>query len=118
MSSGVRLPTFDGGLNSYVRDWGSVWTCPGALGINTAIPLASSLTMEFARRQAAWLAARALGEAIQEFSRREKRLSWLGLTVILGISFSGRPMDAAWGALNKEGGFYVSTNCCASFVFC
>src|SRR6516225_4542130 len=51
------LPTFDGSSNSYVRDWGAVALPWVLLGLNTAILLVSSVTMELARRQAARQAA-------------------------------------------------------------
>jgi len=110
------LPSFDGGSNSYVRDWGSVDLPWALLGINTAILLASSVTMEFARRQAARLAALAPVKSIPGVSLgEEKDFPWLGVTVILGLCFLvGQWM--AWGALNNSG-FYVSTNPSSSFVF-
>ena len=51
------LPTFDGNSNSYVRDWGKTDLPWGLLGINTALLLLSSVTIEFARRSAARRAA-------------------------------------------------------------
>ena len=51
------LPTFDGTVNSYVRDWGRIDLPWLLLGINTAILLASSVTVELARRQSARQAA-------------------------------------------------------------
>src|SRR6202167_3677319 len=51
------LPTFDGASNSYVRDWGRVDLPWRLLIINTLILLISSVTIEFARRNAARQAA-------------------------------------------------------------
>jgi cytochrome c oxidase subunit 3 len=110
------LPTYDGGSNSYVRDWGSVdlpWTL---LWVNTAILLASSVTMEFARRQAARLAALAPVKSIPGVSLgEEKDFPWLGVTTLLGVCFLiGQWM--AWSALNDRG-FYINTNPSSSFAF-
>lgn len=99
------LPTFDGASNSYVRDWGRTDLPWQLLGINTALLLLSSITMEFARRKAARQAA--LGN--------EKSFPWLGITVLLGFGFlAGQWL--AWGALH-DSGFYVNTNPSSSFAF-
>jgi cytochrome c oxidase subunit III len=110
------LPTFDGTTNSYVRDWGMVqlpWTL---LGINTAILLISSLTMEFARRRIAQQAALAPLRSIPGIALgEEKRFPWLGVTVLLGVGFLvGQWL--AWGEL-KSRGFFVETNPNSSFVY-
>ena len=110
------LPTFDGTINSYVRDWGNVelpWTL---LGINTAVLLLSSLTMELARRKAARQAALAPVSSIPGISLGEERnLPWLGVTVVLGLAFLvGQWL--AWGELHNRG-FYVDTNPSSSFAF-
>ncbi len=110
------LPTFDGASNSYVRDWGRVdlpWTL---LGINTAILLLSSLTIEFARRKAAMRAALAPINSIPGVSAgKENAFPWLGLTIVLGIAFfAGQGL--AWNELHARG-FFVATNPNSSFVF-
>lgn len=110
------LPTFDGSINSYVHDWGNVplpWTL---LGINTLILLVSSATMEFARRKAARQAALAPVHSIPGVSLgEEKNFPWLGITVVLGLSFlAGQWL--AWGELHNRG-FFVDTNPSSSFVF-
>jgi len=110
------LPTFDGTINSYVRDWGNVelpWTL---LGINTAVLLLSSLTMELARRKAARQAALAPVSSIPGILLGEERnLPWLGVTVVLGLAFLvGQWL--AWGELHNRG-FYVDTNPSSSFAF-
>jgi cytochrome c oxidase subunit 3 len=101
------LPTFDGVTNAYVRDWGMVQLPWLLLGINTALLLISSLTMELARRDMKRRAALApLGT---------KRFPFLGATVVLGVGFLlGQWM--AWGEL-KARGFFVDTNPSSSFVY-
>ncbi|HEV3513037.1 MAG TPA: cytochrome c oxidase subunit 3 [Candidatus Sulfotelmatobacter sp.] len=110
------LPTFDGTVNGYVRDWGSVDLPWGLLGINTLILLASSVTMEFARRKAAMRAALAPVQSIPGVSLGEERsFPWLGITVLLGLSFlAGQWL--AWGELHNRG-FFLSTNPSSSFAF-
>jgi len=110
------LPTFDGSSNSYVRDWGAVALPWVLLGLNTAILLVSSVTMELARRQAARQAALAPVKSIPGVSLgHERSLPWLGITVLLGFGFlAGQWL--AWGELHNRG-FYVSTNPSSSFAF-
>jgi len=110
------LPTFDGNLNAYVRDWGSVDLPWMLLVINTAILLISSVTMEFARRKAALRAALAPVESIPGVSLgNERNIPWLGITVVLGISFlAGQWL--AWQEMHNRG-FYLDTNPSSSFAF-
>jgi cytochrome c oxidase subunit 3 len=110
------LPTFDGATNSYVRDWGMVQLPWLLLGINTALLLISSVTMELARRQIARRAALAPLETMPGISLgEEKSFPWLGVTVLLGFGFLvGQWM--AWGEL-KARGFFVDTNPNSSFVY-
>ena len=110
------LPTFEGTSNTYVRDWGSVELPWLLLAINTVILLASSVTMELARRAAARQAALAPVQSIPGISLGdEKHYPWLGMTVILGFAFlAGQWM--AWTELHSRG-FYVNTNPSSSFAF-
>jgi len=110
------LPTFEGTSNTYVRDWGSVELPWLLLAINTVILLASSVTMELARRSAARQAALAPVQSIPGISLGdEKNYPWLGMTMILGFAFLvGQWM--AWTELHARG-FYVNTNPSSSFAF-
>ena len=110
------LPTFQGESNSYVRDWGMVDLPWVLLGINTAILLISSLTMELARRKAARQAALAPVSSIPGISLGdEKNLPWLGVTVVLGFAFLiGQWL--AWGEMHARG-LFVDTNPSSSFAF-
>lgn len=110
------LPTFEGESNSYVRDWGSVELPWVLLGINTAILLISSITIEFARRKAARQAALAPVTSIPGVSLGdEKNFPWLGITVVLGFAFLiGQWL--AWGELHTRG-FLISTNPSSSFAY-
>jgi cytochrome c oxidase subunit 3 len=110
------LPTYDGSTDTYVRDWGIVRLPWLLLAINTAVLLLSSVTMEFARRNAARQAALAPVTSIPGVSLgSERSFPWLGLTVLLGFGFlAGQWL--AWGELHN-GGFYVDTNPSSSFAF-
>jgi cytochrome c oxidase subunit 3 len=110
------LPTFDGSTNSYVRDWGQVQLPWLLLAINTALLLISSLTMEAARRGITRSAALASLKSIPGISLgEEKKIPWLGITVLLGFGFlAGQWL--AWGEL-KARGFFVDTNPNSSFVY-
>jgi len=110
------LPTFEGESNSYVRDWGSVDLPWVLLGINTAMLLISSITMELARKKAARQAALAPVSSIPGISLGdEKNFPWLGITVVLGFAFLvGQWL--AWGEMHTRG-FFVDTNPSSSFAF-
>src|SRR3984957_12582547 len=110
------LPTFDGATNSYVRDWGMVELPWLLLGINTALLLISSVSMELARRQIAQRAALAPLRSLPGISiGEEKSFPWLGVTVLLGFGFLvGQWL--AWGELHARG-FFVDTNPNGSVVF-
>jgi cytochrome c oxidase subunit III len=110
------LPTFDDASSTYVRDWGEVHLPWLLLGINTALLVISSVTMEAARRSTARQAALAPVESIPGISLGEERhYPWLGITVLLGAGFLlGQWL--AWGELQNRG-FYVSTNPSSSFTY-
>jgi cytochrome c oxidase subunit III len=109
------LPTLDPRTNLLLHDWFPV-PLPKLLLINTCVLLISSFTMEVARRQAARKAALARLAAEPGLSLgADERVSWLGLTVVLGLSFlTGQWL--VWRELSA-GGFYVSSSPSSSFVY-
>ena len=110
------LPTFDDSSSSYVRDWGEVHLPWLLLGINTALLVFSSLTMELARRSTARRAALAPVQSIPGVSLgEEKHYPWLAITVVLGTGFLIGQWFA-WGELQNRG-FYIATNPSSSFVY-
>ena len=109
------LPTLDPRTDVLLHDWFPV-PLPRLLLINTAVLLISSLTMEIARRQAARKAALAQLASVPGVSMHAKEgVSWLALTVVLGLSFlAGQWM--AWRELAASG-FYVASSPSSSFVY-
>jgi cytochrome c oxidase subunit 3 len=109
------LPTFDSRTNSLVHDWIPV-RLPKLLLVNTFVLLLSSITIELARRRAARNAALAQVASIPGVSiRGDEKISWLALTVTLGLLFlAGQAM--AWRELAASG-FYISATPSSSFVF-
>ncbi len=87
-------------------DWRST-VLPPILWVNTVILLASSFTVEQARRRAVLVDVGRDG--------KDRGLPWLGVTLILGLGFlTGQWM--AWGQLAAQG-VYVSTNPSSSFLY-
>src|ERR1700719_1500574 len=109
------LPTFDSRTNSLVHDWIPV-PLPKLLLVNTFVLLLSSITIELARRRAARNGALAQLASIPGVSvSGDEKISWLALTVTLGLLFlAGQAM--AWRELAASG-FYISATPSSSFVF-
>jgi len=109
------LPTFDARTNTLVNDWLAV-PLPALLLVNSLVLLMSSLTMELARRQAGRdLALARVTPASQVSSTNESRISWLALTIVLGLCFlAGQLM--VWRELAASG-FYLSTTPSSSFLY-
>src|ERR1700719_2557718 len=109
------LPTLDPRTNVLLHDWFPV-PLPRLLLINTGVLLISSVTMELARRQAARKGALAQLAAVPGVSADpDEKVSWLALTVVLGLSFlAGQWM--VWREL-AAGGFYLSSSPSSSFVY-
>jgi cytochrome c oxidase subunit 3 len=109
------LPTLDPRTDVLLHDWFPV-PLPKLLLINTAVLLISSLTMEIARRQAARKAALAQLVSVPGVSMHAKEeVSWLALTVVLGLSFLAGQW-IVWRELAASG-FYVASSPSSSFVY-
>jgi cytochrome c oxidase subunit III len=107
------LPTLDPRSGTLVRDWLPL-QLPRFLLINTLVLLISTVTMELARRQSAREVAAEFAAPSSSHYRVE-RMPWLGLTVILGLSFlSGQWL--VWSELGARG-FYVATSPSSSFFY-
>jgi cytochrome c oxidase subunit 3 len=108
--------SFDVSESSYIRTWVPVqlpWTL---LFINTAVLIASSVTIEFARREITREAALAPLQSIPGISLGdERRLPWLALTTILGLLFLAGQL-LTWSKLSGEG-FHLAGGTSSSFVY-
>lgn len=108
------LPTLDMRTGALVRDWIPV-RLPALLFLNTLVLLISSVTMELARRQLAREAALAQTAAMPGVSANREKISWMALTVVLGLCFlTGQWM--AWQELAASG-FSLSSSPSSSFVY-
>jgi cytochrome c oxidase subunit III len=108
------LPTLDPRTNTLLHDWFPV-PLPRLLLINTAVLLISSITMELARRQAARKRLAQLASIPGVSVEAKEEISWLALTVVLGLGFlAGQWM--AWRELAASG-FYVASSPSSSFVY-
>jgi cytochrome c oxidase subunit III len=104
------LPSLDPATNTLVRDWIPV-RLPGLVFVNTFVLLISGISMEMARRQAAREASRGSDTS----ANKTDGISWLALTIVLGITFlSGQWV--AWRELAATG-FYLATTPSSSFFY-
>jgi cytochrome c oxidase subunit 3 len=110
------LQVIDDHTQQYVRDWLPIhlpWTL---LMINTAVLVVSSGTMELARRALIREMALAPVRSIPGVSLgEERRIPWLGFTIVLGMSFLAGQF-LAWRQL-ADRGFFMSTTPSSSFVY-
>lgn len=110
------LASWDLRTNSYINDWAPLRLPTLLLVINTCFLLLSSITMEFARRQASRLAVIAPVTAMPGIADDETSgFPWLGVTVALGIGFlAGQVL--AWRQMEMSG-FFMSSNPSSSFFY-
>ena len=109
------LPTLDPNSGTLVHDWLPL-QLPSFLLVNTLVLLVSTLTMEFARRQAAREAV-ATGQICAHVTSRTaaQGMPWLALTSILGLTFlAGQWL--VWRELAARGVF-VATSPSSSFFY-
>src|SRR5581483_8252026 len=97
------LGQWDPATNQYISDWVHLRLPIGLLLVNTAFLLASSFTIEMARRAALRRAALAPAMAIPGISPgRDRWFPWLPLSVLLGLAFLGGQM-LAWRKMAGRG---------------
>lgn len=110
------LGTYDSVTKAYVTDWTPLKLPMGLLILNTFLLLASSVTVEMARRGAFAEAAVAPIIELPGIAKDEKRgVPWLPITVVLGFGFlAGQLM--AWHELGKRG-FYMASSPSSSFFY-
>lgn len=108
------LPTLDPRTNTLVRDWFPV-PLPALLFFNTGLLLISSVTMEFARRQARYTSRIAMALIPGVTAGPDKTVIWLALSLLLGLGFL-KGQWIAWRELSASG-FYMATSASSSFVY-
>jgi cytochrome c oxidase subunit 3 len=100
----------------YIQTWLPVrlpWTL---LLINTAVLIASSITIDLARREITREAALAPVQSIPGISLGdERRFPWLGVTTCLGVAFLAGQLFV-WSKLSA-GGFHLAGGTSSSFVY-
>jgi cytochrome c oxidase subunit 3 len=100
----------------YIRSWAPIQLPWGLLLANTAILIASSVTMEFARREITREAALAPVQSIPGVTLGdERRFPWLALTTGLGLAFLAGQL-LVWNRLSSEG-FHLAGGTSSSFVY-
>jgi cytochrome c oxidase subunit 3 len=110
------LGTWDAASNRYISDWVPLRLPTGLLLINTLLLLASSYTIEKARRAALQKAALAPALAIPGISSGEEHsLPWLPMTLLLGFAFLGGQL-LAWREMGARG-FFLSNTPSGSFFY-
>jgi cytochrome c oxidase subunit III len=108
--------SFDTSRNAYIRDWVPVQLPWRMLFINTGILLASSLTIELARRAITREAALAPVRSIPGVSLGEERqFPWLALSTVLGLLFLAGQLFV-WKDLSSRG-FHLTGGTSSSFIY-
>ena len=111
-----QTTTFNLETNTRVREWMHVNLPITLLLVNTALLLVSSFSIEMARRQIRRDTVLSPVRTIPGVSLgAERRIPWLGFTVLLGLGFlAGQWL--AWRALALRG-FHLPTSASSSFVY-
>jgi cytochrome c oxidase subunit III len=111
-----QTTTFNVETNTRVHEWMHVNLPITLLLVNTLLLLGSSFTIEMARRQTMRDIILSPVRTIPGVSLgQERRIPWLGVTVLLGVGFlAGQWM--AWRALALRG-FHLPTSASSSFVY-
>lgn len=109
----VVLDSYSG---NYIRQWVPVQLPIRLLALNTLILLTSSITIEMAKRSVGQEMVLAPMRSIPGIAfDREREISWLSLTVILGLLFLAGQW-AAWRIL-QDHGFHMFTGVPSPFFY-
>lgn len=109
-------PSIDPQTNTYVRDWVPINLPWALLVVNTVVLLASSVTMEFARRDITRQVALAPVKSIPGVSLGDERgFPWLGSTVVLGFGFLAGQF-LVWRVL-REHHFFIYSGPSSSIAY-
>lgn len=108
--------TVDLGAGTHLLTWLPVLLPWPLLLANTAVLIASSITIEFARRDITRQSALAPVKSIPGISLGDERnFPWLGLTTLLGATFLAGQLFI-WSRLGARG-FHLGTGPSSSFVY-
>ncbi|MFZ0359080.1 MAG: cytochrome c oxidase subunit 3 [Terriglobales bacterium] len=108
--------SFDASDGDYIRVWVPVRLPWALLLANTVVLIASSVTIELARREITREAALAPVKSMPGISLGdERRFPWLALTTILGLVFLAGQLFA-WSILSAAG-FHLAGGTSSSFVY-
>jgi cytochrome c oxidase subunit III len=101
---------------AYVRTWVPVHLPWMLLLVNTAVLIASSITIDLARREITRAAALAPVQSIPGISLGDERhFPWLGLTTVLGLAFLAGQLFV-WSKLSSAG-FHLPGGTSSSFIY-
>lgn len=110
------LGSWDDRTATYANDWRPVPLPETLLIINTVLLLASSVTLELARRNIhRHGVTAALGHIPGVATDRETSMPWLGISIVLGVAFLIGQLSA-WNEL-QSAGYFVSGNPSTSFFY-
>lgn len=108
--------SFDLSSAGYIRTWLPVRLPWMLLWANTAVLIASSITIDLARRDITREAALAPVQSMPGISLGdERRFPWLGVTSVLGLVFLAGQLFV-WSKLSA-GGFHLAGGTSSSFVY-
>jgi cytochrome c oxidase subunit III len=109
------LGVWDEEAKTYVTDWQPAPLPNLLLIINTLVLLASSATLEMARRSLDRHAITAGLSRVRVAEDPERSLPWLGITLILGCAFVIGQYNA-WQEM-RHAGWFISVNPSSSFFY-
>jgi len=108
--------SLDSSGTAYIRAWAPVELPWMLLLANTAVLIASSITVDLARRDITRRAALAPVQSMPGISLGdESHFPWLGLTTVLGLVFLGGQLFV-WSRLSARG-FHLAGGTSSSFVY-
>ncbi|HET8667191.1 MAG TPA: cytochrome c oxidase subunit 3 [Terriglobales bacterium] len=106
---------YDGASGTIVHDWQPLLLPLNLLWLNTIVLLASSVTIELAKRHAIEQAALAPILSIPGIKADTRYVPWLPITIALGFTFLGGQW-LAWADMQRHG-WWISSGASSSFFY-
>ncbi len=103
------LDVYDPSTGVYVREWHPLHLPMRLLWLNTFVLIASSITLELARRQAIWQAALAPALRIPGIADDRRAFPWLPASVLLAFAFLAG-QSFAWTSVFRSAAEYRNAN--------